>query len=299
MEGLDDLSLSTSRFEREFNETETKLKPEIDFEGRAISSDIPLEVELSNDHFDPQQIVLEDLDKADRSFLLHNVLSAEECALLRTGVFGPEEGEVAAGAHPVLWRQWSSNPEKESAKLGIRAIRSSASLAETLWARIAPYVPKHFDVTSKVTGKTSRWEVLPCGLHERQRFVIYEPGQAFPKHNDAPRVISDEVRSHLTVLFYLGKSGGLLDKSKDFTGGELDLLSIDSKRQTKLLHRIRPETGLVVVFPHMTLHEGKSLKSGRKCVIRNDILYRLVEGSGGAAVADEPNPDFQTEQGQH
>jgi hypothetical protein len=94
----------------------------------------------------------------------------------------------------------------------------------------------------------------------------------------------------------LGKSGGVLDKEKQFRGGELNLLSIDEQRKPSLLHKVVPETGLCVVFPHMTVHEGCSLKQGRKCAIRNDILYELVSGDNEETT---PEPGLLTEEGQH
>lgn len=198
----------------------------------------------------------------------------------------------------MLWRKWSSTPEKEYAKLGIRAIRSSNQVANALWERVKQYAPQHVDVKSKSTGKTQRWEVMPCGLHDRQRFVIYEPGQSFPPHSDAPRVIDDQTRSFYTILFYLGKSGSLLEREKDFRGGELSLLHGDPiTHKTQTLHTITPECGMVVIFPHMQLHEGKSLKSGLKCAIRNDIMYRLVDGPEGEPL-EEPT-GFAVEEGQH
>jgi hypothetical protein len=78
-EQSDDLMLSTSRFEREFSDSTTSLKSEIDFEGNAVKSDIPLGLELDNEKdFDPKQIKLESLDKVEGAFLLRNVLSADE-----------------------------------------------------------------------------------------------------------------------------------------------------------------------------------------------------------------------------
>jgi len=298
MEASEDLLLSTSRFEREFEESAQPLKAEIDFEGRSISSDIPLNYILSNDGWDPKRVVKEVLPNVTDTFLLRGVLSEQECLALQQACFG-DGTEVAASSHPVLWRKWATDPSKEYAKLGIRAIRSSPQVAEALWARIAPHIPQHMTVVSKTTGKAQRWEVMPCGLHERQRFVIYEPGQNFPPHTDAPRVIDDRTRSYLTVLFYLGKGGSLFERDKDFRGGELNLLRGDPvTHKTELLHTIPPDQGMVVVFPHMQLHEGKTLKSGRKCAIRNDILYRLVEGE--AETAPEPVvTGFMVEEGQH
>jgi hypothetical protein len=35
----------------------------------------------------------------------------------------------------------------------------------------------------------------------------------------------------------------------------------------------RPERGTALVFVHHQLHEGASVRSGRKCVLRTDVMY--------------------------
>jgi len=115
------------------------------------------------------------------------------------------------------------------------------------------------------------------GLHSRIRFVCYQKGQNFPPHFDDPWVQSTTIRSHFSFVIYLSKAGE--GKKSDFSGG--DFAFLEQKKQGKEttvseLAKIIPEPGLVVIFPHQTLHESKPLIKGYKFIIRSDVMYDLV-----------------------
>lgn len=106
-----------------------------------------------------------------------------------------------------------------------------------------------------------------------------------------------KTRSFLTILFYLDQAGTSIFSGNDFRGGALNFLEKAPPGQTpKKLHSVLPATGLCVVFPHITLHEGESLKSGHKYLIRCDVLYNKVSTqttaptSNGATTSTTPTP---------
>ena len=67
--------------------------------------------------------------------------------------------------------------------------------------------------------------------------------------------------TRITVQLYL--NGG-------FKGGETTFISPDDKQ---LRVPYVPKTGSVLIFEHSILHEGSTLREGRKYAMRSDILY--------------------------
>jgi prolyl 4-hydroxylase len=64
-------------------------------------------------------------------------------------------------------------------------------------------------------------------------------------------------QSMLTFMLYL---------NGDFEGGETNFQSGVS---------VKPETGMVLVFRHALFHEGAAVTSGRKYVLRSDVMFSL------------------------
>jgi prolyl 4-hydroxylase len=129
-----------------------------------------------------------------------------------------------------------------------RLIVDDAGLGRTLWLRAQPFLPATINV----------WRAV--GLNERFRFYRYDPGQKFAPHFDGCFERSDRERSQLTFMVYL---------NADFTGGETKFYDADQQ-----LHVIvRPEPGMALAFAHPQLHEGAEVVSGRKYVLRTDVMY--------------------------
>ena len=74
------------------------------------------------------------------------------------------------------------------------------------------------------------------------------------------KVSLDGERSQLTVMVYL---------NDDFTGGATRFYHLD--RTVRL--SVQPERGTALVFVHRQLHEGSAVESGRKYVLRTDVMY--------------------------
>jgi predicted 2-oxoglutarate/Fe(II)-dependent dioxygenase YbiX len=126
-----------------------------------------------------------------------------------------------------------------------RVIIDDAGWAEALWRRSRDEIPGF------LRGRQA------IGLNERFRFYRYDPGEQFAPHRDgAYRRDNGEV-SLLTFLVYLNEG---------FSGGE----TIVEGRP------ITPRRGLALIFEHQLLHEGAAVTSGRKYVLRSDVMYGRV-----------------------
>ena len=68
--------------------------------------------------------------------------------------------------------------------------------------------------------------------------------------------------SQFTLMIYLNSG---------FDGGEMHFYDAD----LQLRATVRPETGMALVFRHAQLHEGAPVISGRKYVLRTDVMYTL------------------------
>ena len=60
--------------------------------------------------------------------------------------------------------------------------------------------------------------------------------------------------------------------NSDFVGGETRFY--DQDRGLRLT--VRPARGMALGFEHLQLHEGSPVVSGRKYVLRTDVMYALM-----------------------
>ena len=87
------------------------------------------------------------------------------------------------------------------------------------------------------------------------RIYKYSPGQRFKMHRDGSYIRNEHEKSFYTFLIYL---------NDDFEGGETEFEG---------LFTVAPKKGSALVFHHPLRHEGKTLISGLKYVLRTDIMY--------------------------
>jgi hypothetical protein len=123
-----------------------------------------------------------------------------------------------------------------------RVIIDDPGWAESLWQRSRDEIPGFF------RGRQA------IGLNERFRFYRYDPGERFAPHRDGPYRRDNGEVSLLTFLVYLNEG---------FAGGE----TVVEERP------ITPRRGLALIFEHQLLHEGAAVTSGRKYVLRSDVMY--------------------------
>lgn len=122
-------------------------------------------------------------------------------------------------------------------------------LGQKLYKRSQPHLPK------LLSG------MRLCGINERFRYYLYEPGEYFRLHRDGYFRRSDQERSLLTFMVYL---------NGDFEGGETAFPELNDS--------VTPAPGLAVFFQHRALHESTVLRSGTKYVLRSDIMYATGPG---------------------
>lgn len=124
-----------------------------------------------------------------------------------------------------------------------RAAVEDVNVATLIWSRLAEKLPAFH-------GRR------PRGINERLRFYRYDLGQSFPPHTDGYHDDGAGLRSELTLLLYL---------NADFEGGETVFTESGSTYQ--------PASGAALIFSHDIWHEGRPLKSGRKYVLRTDVMF--------------------------
>ncbi|AXI04463.1 hypothetical protein HYN46_02030 [Aquirhabdus parva] len=136
-----------------------------------------------------------------------------------------------------------------------RVIYDSFELADELFERLRPLLP----------ASLNGWDL--AGLNERFRFYLYENGQTFKPHYDASFEKNDWLSSQLSLLIYL---------NDEFEGGETIFYRESGMlrpcKETQLA-LIKPTQGQVLIFEHQQLHEGAPVLSGRKYVLRTDVMY--------------------------
>ncbi len=115
-----------------------------------------------------------------------------------------------------------------------RIMFKDGSLANSIWSKIAPYVPKSYEAYTA------------SGLNELFRIYKYTQDQRFKMHRDGSYVRSSKECSFFSFLIYL---------NDDYTGGE----TYFEEGIT-----VTPELGDALLFRHPLKHEGKTIISGTK-----------------------------------
>jgi hypothetical protein len=129
-----------------------------------------------------------------------------------------------------------------------RVIVDDPELARAWFERAKPFLP----------AQLGEWHLL--GLNERFRYYRYDPGQSFNRHCDGAFFRSSGEQSFLTFMAYL---------NEDFTGGTTEFYYPNDQPKASVV----PGRGLALVFEHDQVHEGAAVKTGRKYVLRTDVMY--------------------------
>jgi predicted 2-oxoglutarate/Fe(II)-dependent dioxygenase YbiX len=189
----------------------------------------------------------EELD-GPQVFVIHDFLTPDECA-----EFIRVSEAVGYGAAPITTLGgFVMAPEIRNNE---RVMIDNFDWATKLWDRVREFIP------SPYLGHEA------TGVNERFRFYRYDPGHTFRPHIDGHFARNDE-RSQFTFMVYL---------SGDCEGGETiiyiqdDGLTLPDGAEL----RVKPETGKALIFYHYLLHEGAPVVSGRKYVLRTDVMYRV------------------------
>lgn len=173
-------------------------------------------------------------------FLVHDFLSPQECDeyIERAESLGFEAAPVTTALGPRMITEVRNNT---------RVMLEDDVLASEIFNRARTLLPTSMGVF---------WELQ--GVNERFRFYRYDPGQKFAPHYDGHFERNIHERSHLTFMLYL---------NEEFTGG-------GTKFHRDPAVTIQPKRGQALVFVHNKLHEGMPVLTGRKYVLRTDVMYR-------------------------
>ncbi|CAG8513463.1 6301_t:CDS:1 [Acaulospora colombiana] len=174
------------------------------------------------------------------AYTIDHVCTPEECAALielsESNGYNPAMMDVGKG------QQLITDLRKSS-----RYMRDDKKLADALWSRVRHLVPDQWEDYSSV------------GLNERFRFLRYDPGDYFKPHGDGNYQRPDgSETSFLSFQLYL---------NDDFVGGETAFLYHNKKV------KVAPKTGRILFFEHSLFHEGALVESGKKYLIRTDVMY--------------------------
>jgi predicted 2-oxoglutarate/Fe(II)-dependent dioxygenase YbiX len=182
-----------------------------------------------------------------RCHVVPGFLSPQECRQLTDAA--QARGFAAAGSdYPPSYRN------------NDRQVLDDPALATRLLQRLRPHVP----ATLHAHGED--WQL--DSLNERLRLCRYRPGQAFHIHQDGVHHRSASLRSHLTFMVYL-------TDGDEFEGG--DTLFYDRGpgiEPPRVVGRLRPRAGSLIVFDHALWHAGEQVTAGVKYIVRSDVLYR-------------------------
>jgi predicted 2-oxoglutarate/Fe(II)-dependent dioxygenase YbiX len=185
-------------------------------------------------------------------FVIRGFLSSAECEhhIGRSEAEGYGDAPINTSLGPQVDKTMRNND---------RVILDNPALAAALWDRLRPFVP-----AKRGTG----WHA--AGLNERFRFYRYDPGQQFDWHFDGYYERSPREQSALTFMVYLnaGYEGGMTEFNFRLYGGLTDADPVT---------RVVPEAGMALVFAHRILHRGAPVTSGRKYVLRSDVMYRWAD----------------------
>lgn len=212
----------------------------------------------------PPEVTREDYPEVEGCFMLHNVLTPEECEqiiAISESMGYTEDAPVSLGRNI---RQndncvWISNPD----------------FTDAIFERCRAHFPQEVD-----GGK-------PVGINMRWRLYKYNPNDIFKIHTDGSwpgsgvdpktgRLVQDlfgDRWSQLTWVLYL---------NDDFKGGATKFYKPVDARHVAVSGETPAVRGSACCFFHgqhplSHLHEGALVTEGTKYIIRSDVLYSLPQ----------------------
>ena len=202
-------------------------------------------------------------------FLARSLLSTGECRKLIEAVAGPT---------PVVPLTPVDREYIASYRQCLRAVFSSPQLAAVLEKRLRPLLERtDLDKVQPFgVGTDGVWSLPKQGfVNFCFRISEYSLGQHFAMHRDNGFVFSDDFRSIFTVVMYL---------NEDFQGGETEF-EVSSERESV---KVRPAAGMAAVFNHDLRHQGLPAYSGKKYVLRTDIMFQRIEKLSNLRFLSDP-----------
>ncbi|CAF3407494.1 unnamed protein product [Rotaria socialis] len=178
-------------------------------------------------------------------FVLYNVFAPEECQFLIDSIEN-------IGFNKLLYG--------ENYRTNTRTQIKQTDLANEFFLRVQDFLPKQWPGHKN----TSHWELM--NLNDHLRICRYEPGQFFAPHFDGIFKKSYMEQSQLTIMAYLNHS---------YTDGHTNFLD-DTTKPHGITYALKPETGMVLIFQHDLFHEGETVSTGKKYIMRSDVMYKRI-----------------------
>lgn len=115
------------------------------------------------------------------------------------------------------------------------------------------------------------------GVNERLRLCRYRAGQQFNIHQDGVHHRAAGWQSRLTFMVYLTDGDA-------FEGGDTLFYSAGpageaSGHPARVIGRVRPRAGSLILFDHSLWHAGAVVTRGVKHILRSDVLYERQAGT--------------------
>ena len=210
---------------------------------------------FTTQYFDKSQIERTDLMPDNQCLVLYNVFSKDECQQLINQGEKHGFGHINESYHP-------------NQRNNLRIIILNDQFKNELWNRIIEHVEdqliinENYHKTLHTTGSTKGiWQKY--ALNERFRLCKYNPGNFFRKHyDDGFHPDFNMVRTMKTCMVYL---------NEEFEGGETIFYVKNGKNIDEI--KLKPKTGMCLIFNQKILHEGFDVFHGVKYFIRTDIYY--------------------------
>ncbi|WP_185288387.1 2OG-Fe(II) oxygenase [Chryseobacterium lactis] len=179
---------------------------------------------------------MEKIELHPQIFLIKNFLTHEECDRF---IRESEDRKFEEAKINVFGRQLMNKGVRNNDRL----MMFDENIAEDLFKTAAGFLPQ----------EQEGYKLL--NFNEMLRVYKYAPGQQFKMHRDGSYIRNEQEKSFYTFMIYL---------NDDFEGGETEFEN---------LFTVAPEKGTALVFYHPLRHEGKTLLSGLKYVLRTDVMY--------------------------
>ena len=170
-------------------------------------------------------------------FVIEDFLSKSECEdfIAKSESMEYEDAAIQTKDGPRIYEEVRNNS---------RIIFDDNELADFIYERAKPFLPDPY---------SDEWKLI--GLNERFRYYRYKPGEYFKWHKDGFYCRSESEVSQLSFLLYLNDG---------YVGGDTEFK----------WEKITPKSGMALVFPHLMMHQGSTIESGTKYVLRTDVMYR-------------------------
>jgi hypothetical protein len=254
--------------------------------------EIPVTIPFAplSDHQSKMSIASINLERlGNRAIVIKNFLSAEECQEIVNFIECHCRDSISS--EDIVMTQAHSKQEYRN---NLRMIATSSRISQIFFERLAfalheigeDIVSCHERNSHQFLhngfGMNGTWRLN--SLNPCFRLCKYNPSGHFGPHYDGDYIIDPiDHRSLKTFMIYLNHSSAC-EEEGGFVGGETNFSSshdmyFDSERQIycsppeSIFASLAAERGDCLVFDHHILHEGAQVKSGKKYIMRSDVMY--------------------------